>query len=309
MLFLNPNKILHDKIKFEYNTEKIGASVKKKLSLLASSLLLGSSLLAFDVDMSVGVHDFVVSDIVNDTPKDDISSGTSHTLGLNIGVIAKHKTPSDINILAKAEAFWDNDKDHLDPDHIPVWFALLFDIDGDLYKINDNHLFRWYEIFDTKQNTVSCIERQVREHIGVGYEYSKDKLKFDLNAYLGFYYIEFDDDTPIARGYTRQDTDDGESSNVFEIKLAYNFTKNFSLSGYAKHYSANTGMENLETDYELLAVYKNAPFLAENSRLNLEIKHAKYDIDRFFRNPPGIPIVPFDNDTLIQASVTIPLNY
>ncbi len=283
--------------------------MKKKLSFFASALLLSGSLFAFDVDMSVGAHDFVVSDIVDDTPKDGISSGTSHTLGVNIGIIARHTTPSKINFLAKAEAFLDNDNDHLDPDHIPVWFVFLFEADGNLYDVNENNRFKWYVLMDNKQNTVSCIEREVRQHVGIGYEFATQRVKLDLNAYLGFYYIEFDDDTPVARGYTRQDTDDGEASNVFELKMAYDFTKNFSLSAYAKQYSANTGMENLETDYELLAVYKNAPFLVENSSLNFEIKHSRYNLDRFFKNPPGIAILPFDNDTLIQASVSIPLDY
>ena len=281
----------------------------KKILLLISVLLVSNSLSAFDIDLSVGTHDFVVSNIVNDTSNDGISAGTSHTLGLNIGIIAKHTTPSNIHMMAKAEAFWDRDKDHLDPDHIPIWFAFMFSADGIMYKINNHNHLKWYVLMDNKQNTVSCIERQVRQHIGTGYEFHHNDLTVDLNAYMGFYYIEIDDDTPVARGYTRQDTDDGEASNAFEVKMAYNFSKNFILSGYVKQYSSNAGMEELERDYGLLAVYKNSDFFIANSSLNFEIKHSKYNLDRFFRNPPGIPILPFDNNTLIQASVTIPLNY
>ncbi len=281
----------------------------KRVPLFVSSIFLAHSLYAFEADASVGVHDFVVTDIVNDSPNDGIESGTSHTLGLNVGIIARHTTQSNIHFLAKAEAFLDRDKDHLDPDHIPIWFAFSFDVDGEMYRIDEQSRLKWYVAMDNKQNTVSCIERQVRQHVGLGYELNLDTFTFDLNAYAGFYYIEFDDDTPVARGYTRQDTDDGEASNVFEIKMKYDFSKNLSFFGYAKQYAANTGMENLETDYELLAVYKNAPFLVDKSSLNFEIKHSKYDLERFFKNPPGIPILPFDNDTLFQVSVTVPLNY
>lgn len=281
----------------------------KKTLLFAISMFLVHSLHAFDVDASVGVHDFVVTDIVDDSPSDGIESGTSHTLGLNIGIVARHTTQSDIHFLAKVEAFLDRDKDHLDPDHIPVWFAFLLDVDGEIYQIDKNAQLKWYVLMDNKQNTVSCIERQVRQHVGVGYEFNSGRFTFDVNAYAGFYYIEFDDDTPVARGYTRQDTDDGEASHIFEMQMAYSFSKNLSLSGYAKQYAANTGGDNLERDYELLVVYKNAPYLVQNGTLNFEIKHSKYDLERFFKNPPGIPILPFDNDTLIQASVTIPLNY
>ena len=145
--------------------------------------------------------------------------------------------------------------------------------------------------------------------MGIGYEFGSGGFRFDANAYAGFYYIEFDDDTPVARGYTRQDTDDGEASHILEVKMAYRVNESFSLSGYAKQYAANTGAENLERNYEVLLVYKNAPFLVQNSTLNFEIKHCRYNLERFFKNPPGIPILPFDNDTLVQASVTIPLNY
>ena len=281
----------------------------KKTLLLISTLLMSHSLSAFDIDLSAGAHDFVVSNISNDTPNDGISAGTSHTLGLNIGIIANHTTPSNIHLMAKAEAFWDRDKDHLDPDHIPIWFNFIISADGPMYTINIYNHFKWYVLMDNKQNTVSCIERQVRQHVGAGYEFNYNGFTFDTNVYMGFYYIEMDDDTPVARGYTRQDTDDGEASNIFELKMAYKLNKNFTLSGYAKQYSANARLQHLERDYELLVRYKNLDFLAKNSSLNFEIKHSKYNLDRFFRDPPGIAILPFDNDTLIQASVTLPLKY
>ena len=126
---------------------------------------------------------------------------------------------------------------------------------------------------------------------------------------MGFYYIEIDDDTPVARGYSRQDTDDGEASNLFELKMAYKFSKDLQLSGYARQYSANMGMENLERNYELLVAYRGFDYLSEKSTLNFEVKHTEYNLERFLKNPPAIPILPFDNETLIQATLTLPLNY
>lgn len=127
--------------------------MKKIVLLLTSALFLSGSLSAFDIDARVGVHDFVVTDIKNDSPNDGIEAGTSHTLGLNIGIIARHTTPSNIHFLAKAEAFLDRDRDHLDPDHIPVWFAFLLDVDGEVYKLDQNNRFKWYVLMDNKQNT------------------------------------------------------------------------------------------------------------------------------------------------------------
>ena len=280
-----------------------------KLSLLASSLLLSTVVNAFEFEASVGVHDFVVSDIKNDVAADGISSGTSHTLGVNAAIYVKHQTANKINFLAKAEAFLDRDKDHLDPDHIPIWFDFLLDIDGPMYTINDKNALKWYILMDNRQNTVSCIEREVRQHLGVGYEYKSGGFRFDFNLYAGFYYIEIDDDTPSARGYTRQDTDDGEASNVVEFEAAYDFNKNWSLYGNIKRYAANTGMENLEDNAEVRLTYSGSEFLTDGSTLNFKVKHVKYNFDRFYRADVGVPILPFDNDTLIQAYVTLPISF
>jgi len=280
-----------------------------KLSLLLSSLLLSTAINAFDFEVSVGVHDFMVSDIKNDVPADGISSGTSNTLGVNAAIYLRHKTKNAIRFLAKAEAFLDRDKDHLDPDHIPVWFDFLLDIEGPIYAINEKNAFKWYILMDNKQNTVSCIEREVRQHLGVGYEYKNGGFRFDFNLYAGFYYIELDDDTPSARGYTRQDTDDGEASNVVEFEAAYDFKKNWLLYGNIKRYAANTGMEKLEDNVEVRLTYSGSDFLVDGSTLNFKVKYTQYDFDRFYRADIGVPILPFDNDTLIQAYVTLPINF
>jgi hypothetical protein len=283
--------------------------INKIYGSFLSSLLLCSSLSAMDFETSVGVHDFVVSDIVDDVPQDGISSGTSHTLGANIALYVKHTTHENINMLAKAEVFFDYDKDNLDPDHIPIWFSFLIDIDGDIYKINENHKFKWYILADNRQNTVSCVEREVRQHIGVGYTYKNGGLDLNLNAYSGFYYIEIDDDTPVARGYERQQMDDGEASNVFQFEGSYSFNSSWNIYFNAKRYSANTGMERLEDNYELHLQYKGAYKLADGSTLNLKIKNVQYDLDRFTDESIGVAILPFDNDTLIQAYVTVPITF
>ena len=284
-------------------------NIKYKILSLLTYTLLASSLNAMSFEASVGTHDFIVSDIKDDTPNDGIDSGTSHTLGLNAAIYVKHTTKSGINLVAKAEAFLDNDKDHLDPDHIPVWFDFLVDIDGVIHRLNDNNLFKWYLLMDNKQNTVSCIEREVRQHLGVGYEYINGGLTLDVNAYSGFYYIEIDDDTPVARGYTRQQMDDGEASNMLQFTVAYQFDKHWLASFDARTYNANAGMENLENNFEFDLKYSGAYILTEGSTLNLKIKHVKYDLDRFYVSSTGLPILPFDNDTLVQAYVTLPIEF
>ena len=288
--------------------------MKKKIvqSALLGAILLNAPLSAMEFEWSVGVHDFMVMDIKDDDahnyPHDDgISAGDSHTLGINTAIYVKHTTQTGINIVAKAEAFLDHDKDHLDPDHIPVWFDFSLDVDGDMYSINDANTLRWYIALDNRQNTVSCVEREVRQHLGVGYEFNKSGFTFDAKILAGFYYIEFDDDTPVARGYNREETDDGEASHVYVLRGAYKFNKDWSVEADFRHYAANTGGDTLEDNANALLTYKGSDMFGEGTTMNLKVKHVKYDISRLNVHP--LPIVPFDNDTLIQAYVTIPVEF
>ena len=282
--------------------------LKNKFSLLFCEILfLAVPLSAVEYDLSVGMHDFVVQNIVNDVAADGINTGTSHTLGLNGAIYVKHETDAGIKILAKAEVFFDYDTDHLDPDHIPIWFDFLIDVHGPLYKINSTNQLKWYILMDNRQNTVSCIEREVRQHIGLGYETILSKLTLDTNIYTGFYYIEMDDDTPVARGYTRQNTDDGEASLVVELNAKYNFTQDLSLILNAKRYTATGGFEALEDNLEALFTYKNSSLFGDKTALHFKAKYVKYDLSRFYLPSIGVPILPFDNDMLIQAYVTFPL--
>jgi len=117
-----------------------------KLSTISAMLLVGfsTSLNAYEWGMTAGAHDFVVQGIVDDTAADSISAGDSHTLGVNVGVYIDHTTDSGIYIGAKAEAFLDHDKDELDPDHIPLWFKFMVDVNGPMIKFNENHMFKWH---------------------------------------------------------------------------------------------------------------------------------------------------------------------
>ncbi|NPA66404.1 MAG: hypothetical protein GXO11_05935 [Epsilonproteobacteria bacterium] len=272
---------------------------------LAGSLFIGSSLSAVTYEASVGAHDFIVSDIKTDGVPAHIKDGTSHTLGLNAGILVKHTTSNNIHIFGKAEVFLDNDQDELDDDHLPIWFNYIIDIDGPLYSFNENNNLLWYIYLDNKQNTVSCIEREIRQHVGLGYSYTNGGFMLALNAYAGFYYIEIDDDTPEERGYSREDTDNGEASHVLELETSYNFTQNLSIYADVKRYNMNMGGENLEDDFLVQINYENANFLNENVGLHLKAQYTKYNFDHF--NKEGLlPILPWDNEALVQFYATIP---
>jgi len=279
-----------------------------KSSFLAA-FVLASSLGAQDIHVSAGFHDFVVQDIKDDGGLHGIPSGDSHTFGVNVGIWAQHTTPSKINILAKAEMFLDRDKDDLDPDHYPIWFDFLVDVDGPLYSINEKNTLAWYVYMDNRQNTVSCVEREIRQQIGFGYVHKQNSFDIALNAYAGFYYIEIDDDTPVARDYTRQELDDGEASTAFEVEGHYYFNNTLDIYARVRNYFANTGFEELETNYEFQCSYhpKKSSFLRDDATLHVKIKYNQYNFDRF--NVHTLDMLPWDNDMLIQAYVSIPYQF
>ena len=280
-------------------------NIKKILLFIA---FVTTSLNAYNFEATLGIHDFMVRDIKTNNLPSHIKDGTSHTLGGNIGIVLRHQTKNGINIYAKAETFVDNDKDKLDNDHIPIWFDFVVDIDGIISKYNQNNEFKWYVYLDNRQNTVSCIEREVRQHLGVGWRYFNRNFEFALKGYLGFYYIEIDDDTPVSRGYNRMDLDNGEASNVLEAKIAYQITKDFNIMAKAKRYSANAGFKEMESDYEVRMRYENIDFLTDGASINFLVKYAKYNFDDF-NEGHTLPILPWDNDTLIQTFVSFPVNF
>ena len=266
-----------------------------------------SQLNAFGFEGSIGVHDMVVPNIVNDTPNDGIEGGTSHTLGIDGGIWVKHQAPW-ANLSAKLEVFVDHDKDKLDPDHIPVWFDAFIDIDAEAWSIDEHNRFQWFVLLDNKQNTVSGIERQVRQHVGAGYNYHNDRFSLEANGYVGFYFIEFDDDTPVNRGYTRGvGLDIGEASHVLELQAHYDFTSDVHLFAGAKRYAANTGAELLQNEMQMRISFASKHLFTQGGSWNLQVKYAHYNLDHFYNPIVGRPILPFDEDILMQAYVKFPL--
>ena len=274
------------------------------LSVCSVGLLITTSANAVSYKINYGLHDVMVQNIKDDGALGHIKSGTSHTFGISTAFLVEHKTQNNINMLAKVEFLLDRNKDHLDPDHIPLWAIYLLEGDGQISQLNKSNNIKWLVFMDGKQNTANSIEREVRQFAGVGWQYNQNNFQFGANAYLGFYFIEIDDDTPVARGYTRDELDDGESANLLELTGRYNINENFYLSLRGRYFSSNTSFEHLENNIDFSLAYDN--FLDKDMTLNFKINYVSYDFDRF--NTREVDILPWDNDTLFQLSIKMPLS-
>ena len=274
------------------------------LGLSTLSLQAGENQVGF----SYGMHDMFVTDI---TPSTLYDGSTSHTLGADASFFLEHKTDTDVHVGGVAEIYLDRDKDHLDPDHIPIWFKFNAYAYGPLLRMTKSLSFQWHVDLRNKQNTVSGIEREIKNMYGIGFDYKPDSFHMALNAYGGFFYLEIDDDAPIefsqtqATPYKRNDLGLGTSAISVMLDMSWNMTENFTILGYAQNWSSTgVGSDWLENEYMLEMNYATDSWV-KNSKLHLRATHTLYNIDVFYRPEVGVPVLPWDNDTLVRAYMSI----
>ena len=261
-----------------------------------------------DIGLSYGFHDMFVSNI---TPSSLHGGGTSHTLGVDTSFFVEHRTDSGIIIGGTEEIYFDKDKDHLDPDHIPIWFKFNIYADGPLIRMTDSFNFIWHLNFQNKQNTTSGIEREIKNMYGLGLDFTPDSFHLALNAYAGFFYLEIDDDAPIqysatqTKQYERSDLGLGTSSVSVKLESSWNMTENFTILGHVQNWSSTgVGSGWLENEYVAEINYATDGWI-KRSKLHLRATHTQYNIDVFYREDVGVPILPWDNDTLVRAYMSI----
>ena len=50
----------------------------------------------------------------------------------------------------------------------------------------------------------------------------------------------------------------------------------------------------------------NTPSLASDSKLHVRVTHTRYNLDGYYREDLGRPVLPWDNDTLIRVYLSLP---
>ena len=276
--------------------------MRRSLTTLLLTTLLSTTAYSADLGLTFGAHDMFVSNI--DTPEFD--GGTSHTLGANLGVFATHTTARDIKINGTLDFYLDHDKDHLDPDHIPVWYKFQFDIDGPIYQISEGLSLRWLLEMKNKINTVSSIEREVKQFLGADVEYESSSVYIALKAYSGFFYLEIDDDAPEPYGYERKDLGNGTSAISLMLDTRFKITEALLVKASLQNWSSTgVGSSWLENELVVDVSYSTEQWI-KGSRVHLNIDAIKYNLDPYYRADLGVPVLPWDNDTLIRAYMSIP---
>lgn len=242
-----------------------------------------------DWSMTYGVHDFVVPE------------KSSHTFGLDLGILGEKTTASGIRINGSLTAFVANDQDKLDPDYEPLWYKMDVQAAGELYPLASNSGFDWLIKFDGKINTPSGIEKQHKLFAGFDAHYATSAIKVSLTSLIGYYFLEIDDDVPRLRGY---DTGNLENkTTAYSVMADSKITLNSKMKAYARIQQYRDDNQWLENQYELMINHDAAQWI-QNSTLTLSAQHTQYNLESYQRT--GLmPILPWNSNTLVRLYLSV----
>ncbi len=265
------------------------------LSLLLTAFLAATAF-ADGWRLGFGVHDFYVPDM------------ESHTYGIGGGISYEKTTDSGFHWFGSYDLFKDFDKDELDPDHIPIWWKLHIRVDRPMLEISPQSYLSWEVAHNSKTNTVSSIEREIKIFPAILYNWENERFKFSLKAAAGYFFLEIDDDVPKSRGYARGDFRSDGFAYSFAANGTVNLGQSFQLFGQFQRWAdEDTWLEN----QYLIELRYDADHWFSDSELVLGIEGNHYNLLPYTPSyaimPVSfvyLPILPWDDDVMVRLSFT-----
>lgn len=258
--------------------------------------------------LSFGANDMVVK---NARPLEEAPNGdTSHTFGAQVALHGKSNREAAVQQSGYFKIFADKDKDHLDPDHIPIWFLGEYQAKSKLASLSKNSAIKM--IFDAEylSNTVSSIERKTKLFAGISAEYETRAFAASIKTNAGRYALEIDDDVPRIRGYDREGLKNIEIA--YSIMADTNIALGEKFNLYMLAQTWQNGDQWLENQLKLQLNYDSNSW-QKDSTVVVNITHTEYNLDSYNHADTGapdyLPILPWTSDTLIQAYIKIPWNF
>ena len=261
--------------------------------ILAMSGVAGASASDLDWYITYGIHDFQVE--------------SSDTFGGNVAVSFDYLSDSGIIARGNADIYVDIDKDKLDPDHIPVWFKSAYYIRGNLLKPTENWALDWQVDLRGKRNTVSSVEKQIKFYPSLNLAYSRPAFGGNLQAGVGYFFLEIDDDVPKSRGFVRGQFGNDATAWTTDVSGYLMLAPGWKLDAGYEYWA--DGSETLETKYRA-SLSVDTSHWVEHSLVVLSMEHSQYNLDHYNILPKDDPdylaILPWDRDTLFRLSMTLP---
>lgn len=271
------------------------ATIRMKLlqavALALAVMLPAMAQAAADWRYSMGVHDMNVPEV------------DSNTYGVNAGISLDHRTQAGRHFFGAFDLLLDHDKDHLDPDHVPVWWQLHVGTDGDFWRESQAHV-GWTADFNTRINTASSIERQITALPALVGGYDGSLLQASLEAGPGWYFLEIDDDAPREQGYDRSGLRNTTFAYAATAKARLKLGEYWSVSGLARQWQDK--QQVLENQYTLEFRGNIGHAMSSHAMQHAELVFSgdfhKYNLD-VYNHPNALPVLRWDDDALFRLAL------
>jgi hypothetical protein len=234
----------------------------------------------------IGVQDFSVADV------------DSHTYGLSGRIAVDTQTKSGQHLVGSLDLFYDHDKDHLDPDHIPIRWDVHLGTDKELWQGARLH-FGWTADANTRMNTVSSIEREITALPAIVGWYDGSYVRASLKAGAGWFLLEIDDDAPRLRGYDREDLRNSTLGYTGAADLTIKIGSCCKILGQIQQWWDSDVW--LQIQYGA-AFRVNLDSMTKGGELVLSAEAYEYNLDPYQRPDLAIPVLGWNDDLLVRLS-------
>ena len=239
---------------------------------------------AADWTYALGLHNMVVRDV------------SSSTYGLTGHAEVDDITPKDRHRFGSFDVYLDHDQDHLDPDHIPVWWQTDLGIDAKFFQGSRDMFVGWAVTQDTRMNTVSSIERQIHLLPAVEGGFAGDAVRASVKAGIGYNFIEIDDDAPRLRGYDRTNLRQTTSAGAFAADLAFRVGSSWQVFAHGEEWRDSDDW--IQTQF-LTGVRVAADRWGKGSQIAFSAEYNEYNLERW--QAPGLPtVLAWDDDLMYR---------
>ena len=233
---------------------------------------------------SLGLHDIVVGDV------------DSSTWGIGGHAEVDDVTEAGKRRYASFDVYLDHDQDHLDPDHIPVWWETNLGVDDELWKGSRNMFFGWVVEFDSRMNTVSSIERQVHLLPAVSAGFAGEAVHASLRTGIGYNFLEVDDDAPRLRGYDRTNLRQTTSAGALAADATFRIGKSWEVFGHGEEWRDSDDW--IQTQF-VAGFHVAAERWGKGSQIGFSVESNEYNLERY--STPGLPpVLAWDDDLMFK---------
>ena len=234
---------------------------------------------------ALGIHNMEVRDV------------SSSTYGIGGHAEVDDVTAAGRHRYASFDVYLDHDQDHLDPDHIPVWWETNLGIGDDFWEGARKMFAAWDVDLDTRMNTVSSVERQVHLLPAVVGGFAGNSVDASVRAGIGYNFLEIDDDAPRLRGYDRTNLRQTTSAGAVAADAAFRIGTSWEVFGHGEEWRDSDDW--IQTQF-IAGFHVAADRWGKGSQVAFSVEYNEYNLDRY--STPGLPpVLGWDDDLMYKV--------